>query len=162
LLDNPYNLCHTTPALNNSALTTIKKGNNMKNTISALALSLFASAAFAQGIPVSASYEAPVSASAVVADDVSAPTLASDAKDGRRPAPSLSDCCGIPVSATAVASDVSAPSVGAMGCCGVPVSAPQYAKKDEDNSDSLAMAGLGFGLFGLVGLTKFARRKKQK
>jgi hypothetical protein len=119
----------------------------MKKIITALFLSMLASSAFAQ-IAVSASYEAP--------------TLASDAKDGRRPAPSLSDCCGVPVSATAVASDVSAPSVGAMGCCGVPVSAPQYAKKDEDNSDSLAMAGLGFGLFGLVGVSKLARRKKQK
>jgi hypothetical protein len=99
----------------------------MKKTISAIILSFAATSAFAQ-IAVSASS---------VADDVSAPVLASDAKDGRRPAPTLSDCCG------------------------VPVSAPQYAKK-EDDSDSLAMAGLGFGLFGLVGLTKFARRKKQK
>jgi hypothetical protein len=115
--------------------TTTKKGNTMKNTITALFMSFAAASAFAQGIPVSASYEAPVSASAV-ADDVSAPALASDAKDGRRPAPSLSDCCG------------------------VPVSAPQYANKEEDDSDSLAMAGLGFGLFGLMGVTKLARRKK--
>jgi hypothetical protein len=47
-------------------------------------------------------------------------------------------------------------------CCGQPVSAPQFVKKEEDNSDSLAMAGLGFGLFGLVGVSKLARRKKQK
>jgi hypothetical protein len=109
----------------------------MKNTIAAMFMSFAAASAFAQGIPVSASYEAPVSASAV-ADDVSAPALASDAKDGRRPAPSLSDCCG------------------------VPVSAPQYANKEEDDSDSLAMAGLGFGLVSLVGVSKLARRKNQK
>ena len=108
----------------------------MKNIISALFLSTIASAAFAQGIPVSAS---------AVADDVSAP-LASDAKDGRRPAPSLMDCCGVPVSAEAhlMASDVSAP------------------KAADDTSDSFAMAGLGFGLFGLVGVSKLVRRKKQK
>jgi hypothetical protein len=153
LLDNPYNLCHTTPALNNSALTTIKKGKTMKNTITALFLSMLAASAFAQGIPVSAS--------AVAQDDVSAPTLASDAKDGRRPAPSVSesDCCGVPVSA---------PYIAVSDCCGVPVSAEAHLmasevsapKAAEDSSDSLAMAGLGFGLFGLVGVSKLARRKK--
>lgn len=100
----------------------------MKNLISATALFLFATTAFAQGIPVSAS---------AVADDVSSPMVTSDAKDGRRPAPSLSDCCG------------------------VPVSAPQVAQ-DEDNSGNFAMAGLGFGLFGLMGVTKLARRKSKK
>ena len=114
----------------------------MKNIISALFLSTIASAAFAQGIPVSAS---------AVADDVSAPSLASDAKDGRRPAPEIvpasvgtSNCCGVPVSAEAhlMASDVSAP------------------KAADDTSDSFALAGLGFGLFGLVGVSKLARRKK--
>lgn len=118
----------------------------MKKTISAIILSFAATSAFAQ-IAVSAS---------AVADDVSAPVLASDAKDVRRPAPTLSDCCGVPVSAPQVAA-----SVGAMDCCGVPVSAPQYAKK-EDDSDSLAMAGLGFGLVSLVGVSKLARRKKSK
>jgi hypothetical protein len=75
--------------------------------------------------------------------------------DGRVSSPS--------VSATATAQDVSAPYIGAMDCCTVsnPVSAPQMTAQD-DSSNSLAMAGLGFGLFGLVGLTKFARRKKQK
>jgi hypothetical protein len=116
----------------------------MKKTISAIILSIAATSAFAQ-IAVSAS---------AVADDVSAPVLASDAKDGRRPAPTLSDCCGIPVSAPQVAA-----SVGTMNCCGVPVSAPQYVKK-EDDSDSFAMAGLGFGLVSLVGVSKLARRKK--
>jgi hypothetical protein len=119
----------------------------MKKTISAIALSLLATSAFAQ-IAVSAS---------AVADDVSAPVLASDAKDGRRPAPSLSDCCGIPVSAPQVAA-----SVGTMDCCGVPVSAPQYAKQEDDSEGSLAMAGLGFGLVSLVGVSKLARRKKSK
>jgi hypothetical protein len=73
--------------------------------------------------------------------------------DGRVSSPS--------VSATATAQDVSAPYIGAMDCCTVsnPVSAPQVAKEAE-GEDSLAMAGLGFGLFGLVGVTKFARRKK--
>jgi hypothetical protein len=120
----------------------------MKNTISTLALSLFASAAFAQGIPVSAS---------AVADDVSAPTLASDAKDGRRPAPSVSesDCCGVPVSAPYIAA-----SVGTLDCCGVPVSAPQAVGAEEDSSGAVSMAGLGFGLFGLMGVAKLARRKK--
>ena len=100
----------------------------MKKIIATIALSLFASAAFAQGVPVSASYEAPVSATAV----------ASDVKDTRRPGPTLMDCCG------------------------VPVSAPQVVKAEEDSSGALSMAGLGFGLFGLVGITKLARRKKQK
>lgn len=123
----------------------------MKNIISAITLSLFASAAFAQGLPVSAS--------AVAQDDVSVPTLASDAKDGRRPAPSVSesDCCGVPVSAPYIAA-----SVATLNCCGVPVSAPQAVKAEEDSSGALSMAGLGFGLFGLVGVSKLARRKKQK
>jgi hypothetical protein len=109
----------------------------MKKTITAVFLALYGAAALAQGLPVSAS--------AVAADDVPSPS----------------------VSATATAQDVSAPyigaSVGTLNCCTVsmPVSAPQVAK-EEDGSESFAMAGLGFGLFGLVGLTKFARRKKQK
>jgi hypothetical protein len=125
------------------------KGNTMKKIMTAMFLSLLASAAFAQSTPVSAS---------AVADDVSAPTVASDVKDGRRPAPFVgeSDCCGVPVSAPYIAA-----SVGTLDCCGVPVSAPQVAKA-EDDSGSLAMAGLGFGLFGLVGVAKLARRKKQK
>lgn len=126
----------------------------MKNTITAMFLTLFASAAFAQA--VSASYEIPaedVSAPSVnsqdvsataTASDVSAPYMASDVKDGRRPAPSLSACCGVPVSASYDSR----------------VSSPQVAKQADD-SDSFAMAGLGFGLFGLVGLTKLARRKSK-
>jgi hypothetical protein len=123
----------------------------MKNTIFALSLSLFASAVFAQGLPVSAS--------AVAQDDVSTPALASDVKDGRRPAPSVSesDCCGVPVSAPYIAA-----SVGTSDCCGVPVSAPQAVKAEEDSSGAVSMAGLGFGLFGLMGVAKLARRKKQK
>jgi hypothetical protein len=131
-------------------LNNTRKGNNMKNTISALLLSMFAASAFAQGIPVSAS--------AVATDDVSARTAATDPKDNRRPGPSVadSDCCGIPVSAPYIAA-----SVATLNCCGTPVSAPQVAKA-EDDSSSFAMAGLGFGLFGLVGVSKLARRKKQK
>jgi hypothetical protein len=111
----------------------------MKNTISTLALSLFASAAFAQSIPVSASAVAD-DVSASYAAEVSAPTLASDAKDGRRPAPSVSE----------------------SDCCGVPVSAPQAVGAEEDSSGAVSMAGLGFGLFGLMGVAKLARRKKAK
>jgi hypothetical protein len=118
----------------------MKKITVAKATITAAFLALYGAVAFAQGLPVSASYEAPVSASAV-ADDVSSPS----------------------VSATATAQDVSAPYIGAMDCCTVsnPVSSPRMAAQD-DGSDSLAMAGLGFGLFGLVGVTKWSRRKKQK
>jgi hypothetical protein len=128
---------------------TTKKGKTMKNTITALFLSMLAASAFAQGLPVSAS--------ALAQDDVSAPKLASDAKDGRRPAPSVSesDCCGVPVSAPYIAA-----SVATLNCCGVPVSAPQAVKAEEDSSGAVSMAGLGFGLFSLVGVAKLARRKK--
>jgi hypothetical protein len=114
----------------------------MKNVISALVLSLMAAQAFAQGLPVSAS--------AVADEDVSARTAAVDPKDNQRPAPSVGasvatlDCC-------TVSSPVSMAYDGR-------VSTPQA----DEGSDSIAMAGLGFGLFGLVGVTKFARRKKQK
>ena len=121
----------------------------MKKIIATIALSMIASASYAQGIPVSAS--------AIADEDVSARTAAVDAKDNRRPAPSLSDCCGVPVSAPYIAA-----SVATSDCCGVPVSAPQFAKAEEDSSGALSMAGLGFGLFGLVGVSKLARRKKQK
>jgi len=99
----------------------------MKNLISATALFLFASAAFAQPADVSASYEAPVSASAVAQDDVSSPS----------------------VSATAVASDVSAPNVSSpyIAATGLSAASDVSAPSKQDDSDSLAMAGLGFGLF---------------
>jgi hypothetical protein len=118
----------------------------MKKIIATIILSLLASAAFAQGLPVSASAVADEDVSASYAAEVSARTAATDPKDNRRPGPSLSNCCGVPVSAEAhlMASEVSAP------------------KAAEDSSEGFAMAGLGFGLFGLVGVSKLARRKKQK
>jgi hypothetical protein len=105
-----------------------------KATITALFLSMFAASAFAQQVSASA-----------VASDVSSPYVNSE-----------------DVSAPSVdAQDVSAPYVAAMGCCSVsnPVSAPK-AQAEEDNYGALSMAGLGFGLFGLVGVSKLARRKK--
>jgi hypothetical protein len=110
-----------------------------KATIAAMLLSMFASAAFAQAVSASA-----------VAQDVSSPYINSE------------DVSAPSVDAEDVSSPYVAASVGTLNCCGVPVSAPQYAKKEEDNSDSLAMAGLGFGLVSLMGITKLARRKKQK
>jgi hypothetical protein len=99
----------------------------MKNTITALFLSMFAASAFAQ--QVSASYEIPaeVLPTGTTQDDVSAPSVAA--------------------------------SVGTLNCCAVSV--PSQRNQQEDDSDSLAMAGLGFGLVSLVGVTKLARRKKQ-
>lgn len=107
----------------------------MKNILTAVALSMLAASAFAQGLPVSAS--------AVAQDDVSARSASTDPKDNRRPGPEV------------------AASVIALDCCGVsnPVSAPQVVAAEED-SGALSMAGLGFGLAGLVGVSKLARRKK--
>jgi hypothetical protein len=110
----------------------------MKKIISALVMSLMASAAFAQ-----AGY--PVSATAVATDDVSAPSVQADDVSSPYIAASVGtpNCCAVSVSANALAGRVSIP-------------------QKEDDSDSFAMAGLGFGLFGLVGVSKLARRKKQK
>lgn len=114
----------------------------MKKTIITIALSLIAASAFAQQVSASA-----------VASDVSSPYINSEE-----------------VSAPSVDSqDVSAPYISAMGCCSVsnPVSATAVAGRvsspqKEDDSGMISMAGLGFGLFGLVGVSKLARRKKQK
>lgn len=113
----------------------------MKKIIATITLSLCAPAAFAQ--------------------QVSAPTML---PDGTVSAPSVDSQ---DVSATATATDVSAPYVAAMDCCAVStqVSAAQVSAphtSSQDDSGALSMAGLGFGLFGLMGVTKLARRKKQK
>lgn len=112
----------------------------MKKIIATITLSLCASAAFAQ--------------------QVSAPTML---PDGTVSAPSVDSQ---DVSATATATDVSAPYVAAMDCCAVStqvsaaqVSAPHTSSQEYD-SGALSMAGLGFGLASLVGVSKLARRKK--
>jgi hypothetical protein len=116
----------------------------MKNVIAVMFLSMLAGSAFAQHVSASA-----------VAQDVSSPYIN-----------------GSEVSAPSVdSSEVSSPdvaaSVGTLNCCAVSVSAHALAGKvsipqGEDDSGSLAMAGLGFGLVSLVGVTKLARRKSKK
>lgn len=122
----------------------------MKKIIATITLSLFASAAFAQAVSASAVAQ-DVSAPYVNGSEVSAPSVDSSEVSSPDVAASIGtlDCCAVSVSAHALAGRVSSASR---------VSAPQ----EQDDSGAVAMAGLGFGLFGLMGVTKMARRKKQK
>lgn len=120
------------------------KGNNMNKTIIAVSIFFAASAAMAADkSQISASYDGRVSATAE-GIPISATATAQD-----------------DISATATAEgDISAPYVAAMS---IPVSSPISAPQAQDEGEgSVALAGLGFGLVGLIGVAKVARRKKQK